>query len=435
MTDKLAVLVRQNEHDRLRKIFASGKITIQNSDDELKFLQHLLQVAVLHSADETIEMLLEHYRQLDEETHLDQPKYSMNVRLIESPVIPEKVLTYIFDSSIFTFEELVLEVASKDMGPNVTVLLNRAARIFKTSLGYTMLNELKVLAEEKSNFMVKGVLQSISRPFAPWIPKPEYITGEPFDGTTDMLIKSAIPDLTIDQFPNPDDSASMRKLVRSKIESLMGIKLSNDLMNRKNYNALMNAMYSTSGPREQAELRRFIGVDPLSPAVSAVDNEAIEYGTTIFRVLGPLNLFRGPVGSDNNLNGRCGKYGCRMLTCTCWRLNDDEFDSDDEYGVDTSQEVDRTWFNGACWRCDKRIPRACYAVRRPVNAGGWRGTYCSFDCVENDNDEEPLDVIEVATLRIIKEQLNVIGLIDRKDDEPHPYAERSSELVDSDSEL
>lgn len=105
----------------------------------------------------------------------------------------------------------------------------------------------------------------------------------------------------------------------------------------------------------------------------------------------------------------CVKYGgCRMLLCTEYETRDDigqevdpflDFDLyPDEYG----------WFRGTCDRCDLIIDRPHYAVRAPLNHGGWSGCYCSWKCVEDDNPTCHPELIQ-----IIKDKLTVFGIRER----------------------
>lgn len=59
--------------------------------------------------------------------------------------------------------------------------------------------------------------------------------------------------------------------------------------------------------------------------------------------------------------------------------------------LDTRMEYDETtddntdeWFTGNCANCERRIRYYFHAVREPYFSGGWRGCYCSWDCVYED---------------------------------------------------
>ena len=69
---------------------------------------------------------------------------------------------------------------------------------------------------------------------------------------------------------------------------------------------------------------------------------------------------------------------CCMFYCIC-----KEFDSDDGelYDVDDMKTLANRWFTGFCEHCNKSIPKLRYAVRYPLEHGGWEGCFCSFECI------------------------------------------------------
>ncbi len=83
----------------------------------------------------------------------------------------------------------------------------------------------------------------------------------------------------------------------------------------------------------------------------------------LFRVWGPSNLQLG--ASDEDVLD--GSADLRMFT-------DDRF----------TPEEQATWFTGSCDHCWLRISGPQRAVRKPIEAGGWKGQYCSWDCVRLD---------------------------------------------------
>ena len=425
--DKIIELLRANDRDALRRVLL--KVQVANQNDELFFVQQLLMYSYRLKSDECIEAILDYYAELDEVKNLDRAKYTMNVRLIESHILNEDVLIYVFSLSNETFEEACLDIMSADMGPNITPIIMRASHIL--SPDYAAIRAMRELAIEKANYMAKGTFQQLARRVSPWSPKPMYMQSET-SKTTGKLVAESLKDLTLEVLPTPDDTESLRVVLRRKVEQTLGIKFTQDPEGKKQYSAMVSALESTSGPKERAELHQFTKLGSI-PTVSSLSMGDIESGTRLFRVLGPLNLSRG---SGPDISGKCGKYGCRMMTCVCYPNNDEEFESDEEFGFDQGHREDSTeWFTGACWACDSRIPRACYALRRPMANGGWRGTYCSVSCVQNDDVDDPLNLVEQAMLRIIYEQLSGIGLIDREDDDVHPFADKEeSGLLESDEE-
>lgn len=87
------------------------------------------------------------------------------------------------------------------------------------------------------------------------------------------------------------------------------------------------------------------------------------------RVFGPANRF-----PDKNCVSNPNKNGpCRMLECLCRELDEDE-----AYDYMTAE-----WFFGVCdnYVCSKKIRDRSHSIRIPLEGGGWKGCFCSFECM------------------------------------------------------
>ena len=161
----------------------------------------------------------------------------------------------------------------------------------------------------------------------------------------------------------------------------------------------------------------------------------------IFREHGPVNTLYTVSSSSYDSDHPCSKFGgCRMFTCTEFenmRFDGEEIDimAVDEYndhveyatisykrdGSDESVTeniivtnvgpsiIHYEWFRGSCDICLKRIARKHHAIRQPLCHGGWRGCYCSIDCMKQDITD-PGCALMVGRMA---EQLDVIGIRDR----------------------
>lgn len=109
----------------------------------------------------------------------------------------------------------------------------------------------------------------------------------------------------------------------------------------------------------------------------------------LLRVWGPSNVVFN-ADADDVIDGTAD---LRMFT-------DDRF----------TLEEQGTWFAGSCDKCWLRISSARYAVRKPVEAGGWRGQYCSWDCVRQDCQDFELPSLEMTFF--YEKQMNEIGVYD-----------------------
>ena len=107
-------------------------------------------------------------------------------------------------------------------------------------------------------------------------------------------------------------------------------------------------------------------VDNLSPEkIEELSKLArLQDDQTLMQVLGPVNY------NDNSPSEECQKYGgCRYLTCRC---HDTELY--DDQGVPD-------WFLGYCVECGILIPSRQSAIRQTMAHGGFRGCYCSVQCL------------------------------------------------------
>jgi hypothetical protein len=123
----------------------------------------------------------------------------------------------------------------------------------------------------------------------------------------------------------------------------------------------------------------------------------------LFIWLGPTNMY---IHADLTHDHRCCKYGgCRMLLCRCFVSDPTEGDFTP---FDDNDELD--WFTGACDICGQGIDHFWYAVRMPVNSGGWKNTYCSFSCLEKDIEDD----LTHGLVSILRANIDGKGIQDRR---------------------
>lgn len=91
------------------------------------------------------------------------------------------------------------------------------------------------------------------------------------------------------------------------------------------------------------------------------------------RYFGPINAIKDSICSSTPKNRKCSMY-----YCMCRELSEEEaFDLTREELIDLST----SWFKGYCDYCEKKIEKMRYAVRYPMENGGFIGCYCSFNCI------------------------------------------------------
>ena len=129
--------------------------------------------------------------------------------------------------------------------------------------------------------------------------------------------------------------------------------------------------------------------------------------TAIFMEHGPVNT----IYSDSvpSFQYECTKYGgCRMLLCTEF---EQQYPDSDEIDIMTDFDLIKPqhWFTGTCQACTRYIKHEHYAIRKPLQHGGWRGCFCSFECLETSIDNEHSAVM----IDRMSEQMHEIGIRDR----------------------
>lgn len=129
----------------------------------------------------------------------------------------------------------------------------------------------------------------------------------------------------------------------------------------------------------------------------------------LFQEFGPVNSLYSHHTDFLNQTHDCVKYGgCRMLICREFEEMYVDGDMVDLLSVDSCYPV-ADWFRGSCDECLKKITSRYCCVRQPLINGGWRGCYCSFECL--------LPHVEDANTSVMvgrmKEQLETIGIRDR----------------------
>jgi hypothetical protein len=157
--------------------------------------------------------------------------------------------------------------------------------------------------------------------------------------------------------------------------------------------------------------------------------ENIDLDIHNFRTYGPLNHFDNDDDRDDSVGGDpCSKHGgCRMLTCNDFATYDNDQDLYNPEGADRAQLIEQfsdfstvgatdgfravdeeliDWFTGVCQECHEKILKKHYALRIPQLDGGWKGCYCSFECMENDTED--LDTFSSR----MKTQLQKYGIYD-----------------------
>lgn len=272
--------------------------------------------------------------------------------------IPFQLLYYIMNtlSDMVSVEEVAIELFQKGDGEELKAALKNLFDMLGTPSGETY----RLLWDEATNSgnqIAMEFMSGLQSKYTERIEKPSYILeNEDKMEERDLLfiaedIISEICELnTMEQCVE----LLMKGLERYGIE-LLDKKKSQDLL----YDKLSNM-------KDEDRMKY----------LSAFVIEQIKENESLFHILGPINHRDVQFEKIKRDNGSRCDYGCRMLYCDCFEFHL----NDPETGMNKESEVPG-WFKGQCEKCSRKIPKRCYAVRCPLENGGWLGTYCSWNCL------------------------------------------------------
>jgi hypothetical protein len=128
---------------------------------------------------------------------------------------------------------------------------------------------------------------------------------------------------------------------------------------------------------------------------SGQPKDILEENLKQFRVWGPINR-----SASDCCSAPGGVGPCRMLYCNC-----------NEGGNDIAYSEYSEWFSGECEECRKKIKDKSHAIRFPMVTGGWRGCFCSKECMKKGYFTQ--DEKEYSLLQRTLENLKTYGIMDR----------------------
>lgn len=166
----------------------------------------------------------------------------------------------------------------------------------------------------------------------------------------------------------------------------------------------------------EAEREAFVVLFKVDPE----EVKRIQTNRDVFRVYGPVNPYLD-TDFSNLRNEETGELDVNLIFGGARMFTDMALEYEPETGVPLDD-----WFTGYCLQCSKRIRSYHHAVREPVLKGGWRGCYCTWDCVretirldaEQDTDAYNMYVLQMALIKEMENAINDIGIQDRDYEEP-----------------
>jgi len=135
----------------------------------------------------------------------------------------------------------------------------------------------------------------------------------------------------------------------------------------------------------------------------------------LFSVLGPCLMMPGAIDLDNDSKDVCRRYGgCRMFTCYENENIDPDTGDTRVLNIVKNQLYDKVeWYTGICGNpeCTKKILAKHYAVRMPRADGGWKGCYCSWECINAMIPNN--DMVGIKLTAKFQELVENVGIYDR----------------------
>jgi hypothetical protein len=321
--------------------------------------------------------------------------------------IPFHLLYYIMNtlSDVVSVEEVAIDLFQKGEGEDLKIALKNLFDMLGMPSGTTY-RSLWDEANNSGNEVAIEFMSGLQSKYTERVDKPSYVLeNEDKMAEKDLLM---IADDIVSEISTLDTMDQC-------VDLLMGglVNQGIDLLEPSKVRELLVHKLSHMNPEERMKY------------LAAFLIEKIRENDSLFHILGPVNYQEQELqdGQKSQPSSRCKKYGCRMLYCDCFEFhltdpdNDDsnEDDSNDKKGNDP--EVDRPpiipgWFKGQCEKCNRKIPKRCYAVRCPLENGGWIGTYCSWNCLYlSGNGGETSE----RWLALFEKEMNEKKIIDREE--------------------
>lgn len=299
-----------------------------------------------------------------------------------------KILYFIMDVLRETVspEEVAIELFEKGDGDALRTALKNLFDMLGQPSGSTY-RILSDAASKSENPVAIEFFSGLQSYYTEATRKPNYIIegDEEFDEEDLIQLVKDIRDETYDKIDYEDVDECVRYLISGL--SGCGIDVDED-------GQMSKILYLKLYQMKIEERRRYL--------MGFLMNE-VDENESLFHIMGPSNRMKTYSTQDSF----CSQYGCRMLYCVCHEHH--LFPPDSIVNI---IEPGLEWFTGKCEKCERDIPKRCYAVRRPLVMGGWLGTYCSWNCVHlsgcMDNEEKDLAVL-------YEKEMNEIKMMNRKE--------------------
>ena len=298
--------------------------------------------------------------------------FSLKAELFTFDDLTDDELTYIVQNlSKMNFSEIIEQFISYERSDKSRNAVFRVLKVFRVSV-MDLAAIQNLLELSRDNYKVHELLDRFYHNIAPPAPKPSWMFEDSNFPDVDKMI-----DYTDVKIPDYDESI---QIILDNSSDVLDIGIL----------------------KEKLQQLKLEEIKLITKSILLTDRGK-EIGDNIYlnQFFGPSNPRAGMELGENDFV--CSKYGgCRPMYCMCFEIDEDD---DEDYSV---QEKD--WFTSRCDECGIRILKKRYALRRPLSMGGWKGCFCSFDCIDKVFDEP--DVLNSSLIELYKQKLEKDKLLD-----------------------
>lgn len=359
-----------------------------SNDNAERLITAFLQVAVQANNREATRMIVEEFGQM--RSHIDYLPPVTNLFL--NSYLTRDMVKFVVES-FPDIEPIQYYVDLVNFPDDLTAI--KLVADFATLLPELTNEEWKLLyqmtedveEEEYPNQMLRAYFQSKVAETGDCVSRPEWVINVPVE----------------DILPIPPDLPTVKEAVDLLLEDMKNRMIATDksgesvdILHGPEIREMLIAQYSIATITEKIKMLETVKDMP------SFDS------TALFREHGPINTMYN-IRSFHDPNHECIKYGgCTMFDCAEFEQMNIHGDDLDIMTIDEHvEELD--WFRGSCDVCLKKMSSRYHCVRLPLQHGGWRGCYCSVECLRKHITNSHVE----AMASQMEQQLLTIGIRNR----------------------
>lgn len=395
LIDSLIGLIIEGDLDLISQIVDDLPLMRMDIEKSDRLLSILLDTCSRYEKSEIAKKLYETWA----ETHPEEGHFSLFSYMLGKQVFTTSSMLFLF----YTLDRGLLrtfgELLTRDDSPTTLTAVTRLIDISHAGDRLDLVMDLMNMLEEDQEshpdrmYNVKKYVNSVYTRIAPYTEKPLYMISPSELPDADLLEDVSIELQSIDSTEDPKELSEL--MISSIIET--GIDVDPDVQKE------LISKLSIMPIEERVELSKTV--------IKTNEYSVLQDDVELFKIFGPSH----PVhGIDLNNNTPCGTYGgCRMFLCVCFESSGDEPDIDLDL-IDQPDLIDPfiiDWYTGVCDFCHMKISKRCYALRRPLETGGWKGCYCSSKCLRDDLPSG--NIMISALIDSFMDKIEQIGIYDR----------------------